>query len=101
MHQCSPLTLDGDHSVLEMLLNSLFDGSYSLEEYGLEGTNGHLEYRYMKTPLGFTMGVRMISLSKPSTPIKLSYASPRRFKINRKLLANPELQAMIDVSELE
>jgi hypothetical protein len=75
--------ITGEHAVVEMMLSSLFDNSYSSEKYGVIASNGHLEYTYIKGPTGFEMTVEVISLSKPKPKFALRF-SGKPFELNTK-----------------
>jgi hypothetical protein len=50
---------------MEMLLSSLFDGSFSNEAKSLTASNGSIEYTYTKQGIGNRMSLRVISLESP------------------------------------
>ena len=62
---CNPFNIDGPHSQMEMLLSSLFDGSFSNESRSLVASNGSIEYTYTKQGIGNRMSLRVISLESP------------------------------------
>lgn len=65
--------LDGEHSLMEMLLSSLYDGSYVQHERTLIAENGLLEYRYSKGPVGNRMLVRLLSLRQPDSRFRVRF----------------------------
>lgn len=72
---CTLFNIDGEHSQMEMLLSSIFDESYSREEKVLIASNGTIEYRYMKGPLGNRMSVRVLSLNKQRPTFVVRFAN--------------------------
>lgn len=62
---CNPFNIDGQHSQMEMLLSSLFDGSFSNEARSLIASNGSIEYTYTKQRIGNRMSLRVTSLESP------------------------------------
>ena len=91
----NPFNLDGEHSVMEMLLSAVFDGSYSQNEKTLVADNGTIEYTYTKGPIGNKMTVRVLSLLKPRPKFVVRFAPNQQpFSISMRLVDHP----MLDLS---
>jgi hypothetical protein len=62
---CNAMNIEGPHSRMEMLLSSLFDGSFSNEAKTLIASNNSLEYTYTKEGIGSRMSLKVVSLEAP------------------------------------
>jgi hypothetical protein len=71
--RCNPFNIDGLHSQMEMLLSSLFDGSFSNEPKSLIASNGSVEYTYTKKGIGNRMTLRVISLEAPEPRFTIKF----------------------------
>lgn len=58
---------------MEMLLSSLYDGSYSNEPKSLIASNGSVEYTYTKKGIGNRMTLRVISLEAPEPHFTIKF----------------------------
>ena len=67
-YQCNVFNIDGLHAHMEMLLSSLFDGSFINEPRTITATNRALKYRITKNQVGLSLTVTVLSPSKMTEP---------------------------------
>lgn len=78
---------------MEMLLSSLFDGSFSAEPRSLIATNGSVEYTYTKEGIGNRMSLKVVSLEAPLPQFSIRYEG-------RAFAVCPIRHPLLDLSEL-